>query len=175
VARPSPEREYGSNLAPSPRYRGARARAAPALRKWRNALRLLRPTYGLGPAPRRPESGGACGERGDGQQKIGGVRRIPRARRKLRGPLRGDEAGIAAFPSLELALKKGATFLVTGQASQMRVDAREEAAGSIRAAACAAPGGDLLLLYCSHPVPILWDSAVGTRGEDAAMSVNYNL
>jgi hypothetical protein len=89
--------------------------------------------------------------------------------------LRGDEAGIAAFPSLELALKKGVAFPVTGQASQMRIDAREEAARAIRAAACAAPGGDLLLLYCSHPVPILLDSAVGTRGEDAAMSVNYNL
>jgi hypothetical protein len=44
VARPSPEREYGSNLAPSPRYRGARARAAPTLCKWRYALGLLRPT-----------------------------------------------------------------------------------------------------------------------------------
>src|SRR5260370_34934704 len=93
VACPSPERECGSNLEPSPRYRGARARAAPARR---NALRLLRPMR------RRPECGGPRGEGGDGEQKIGGVRRGGGARRELRGGLGGDEAGIAGFPAPEL-------------------------------------------------------------------------
>src|SRR5438876_6527440 len=136
------------------------ARRAPACAAWgaherRNALRLLRPT------PCLAERRGPRGKRGDGQQKIGGVRRIARACRKLRGALRGDEAGIAAFPSLELAREEGAARAVVGQARQMRVDAGDETARAIRAAACGGRGGDLVLLSCSHPVSDPLQCAVG--------------
>ena len=118
----------------------------------RNALRLLRPT------PCLAERRGPRGKRGDGQQKIGGVRRIARA---CRGALRGDEAGIAAFPSLELTREEGAARAVVGQARQMRVDAGDETARAICAAACGPRGGDLVLLSCSHPVFRPLQCAVG--------------
>src|SRR5207302_1509563 len=105
----------------------------------RNALRLLRPT------PCLAERRGPRGKRGDGQQKIGGVRRIARACRKLRGALRGDEAGIAACPSLELTREEGAARAVVSQARQVRVDAGDETARAIRAEACGGRGGDLVL------------------------------
>src|SRR5262250_2262074 len=43
----------------------------------------------------------------------------------------------------------------------MRVDALEEAACAVHAAACAARGAHLLLLYCGHPVSAPLQCAVG--------------
>jgi len=70
-------------------------------------------------------------------------------------------AGIAAFPSLELTREEGAARAVVGQARQMRVDAGDETARAICAAACGPRGGDLVLLSCSHPVFRPLQCAVG--------------
>ena len=76
-------------------------------------------------------------------------------------PCRGDEAGVAAFPSLELAREEGAARAVVSQARQVRVDAGDETARAIRAAACGGRGGNLVLLSCSHPVSDPLQCAVG--------------
>src|SRR5262249_56564923 len=78
-------------------------------------------------APRREAS--------DGEQEIGGLRRIGTTGGELRRAFRRDEAGVAVLPSIELAVEKGTALPVIRQGRQVGVDARDEAACAIRGAA----------------------------------------
>src|SRR5262249_15686518 len=74
-------------------------------------------------APRREAS--------DGEQEIGGLRRIGTTGGELRRAFRRDEAGVAVLPSVELAVEKGTALPVIRQGRQVGVDARDEAACAI--------------------------------------------
>src|SRR5262245_44440309 len=71
-------------------------------------------------------------EDGDGQQEIGGLRRIGRIGGGLRRALRGDETGIAILPALQLAIEEGAARRVIGEREQVVVQAGNEAGGTVR-------------------------------------------
>src|SRR5215831_19852032 len=74
-------------------------------------------------APRR--------EPDDGEQEIGGLRRIGTTGGELRRVFRRDEAGVAMLPSVELAVEEGTADPVIRQSWQVGVDARDEAACAI--------------------------------------------
>ena len=74
-------------------------------------------------APRR--------EPDDGEQEIGGLRRIGTTGGELRRAFRRDEAGVAMLPSVELAVEEGTAVPVIRQSWQVGVDARDEAACAI--------------------------------------------
>src|SRR5262245_15470577 len=67
----------------------------------------------------------------DGEQEIGGLRRIGTTGGELRRAFRGDEAGVAMLPSVELAVEEGTAVPVIRQSWQVGVDARDEAACTI--------------------------------------------
>src|SRR5215475_1813245 len=74
-------------------------------------------------APRR--------EPDDGEQEIGGLRRIGTTGGELRRAFRRDEAGVAMLPPVELAVEEGTAVPVIRQSWQVGVDARDEAACTI--------------------------------------------
>src|SRR5262249_27090567 len=74
-------------------------------------------------APRR--------EPDDGEQEIGGLRRIGTTGGELRRAFRRDEAGVAMLPSVELAVEEGTAVPVIRPSLQVGVDARDEAGCAI--------------------------------------------
>src|SRR5262245_8106034 len=70
-------------------------------------------------------------EASDGEQEIGGLRRIGTTGGELRRAFRRDEAGVAMLPSVELAVEEGTAVPVIRQSWQVGVDARDEAACAI--------------------------------------------
>ena len=80
-------------------------------------------------APRR--------EGGDGEQKIGGLRRVGRIGNGLRCPL-WRQNGHNGIPSFQLAIEEGATRGVIGEREQVAVEAGNE--GAVRSD-CPAPAG----------------------------------
>src|SRR5262249_54934642 len=70
-------------------------------------------------------------EASDGEQEIGGLRRIGTTGGELRRAFRRDEAGVAVLPSVELAVEKGTALPVIRQGRQVVVDARDEAACAV--------------------------------------------
>src|SRR5262249_59846925 len=75
-------------------------------------------------APRR--------EPDDGEQEIGGLRRIGATGGELRRAFRRDEAGVAMLPSVELAVEEGTAVSVICQSRQGGGGARDEAALAVR-------------------------------------------
>src|SRR5262245_65521973 len=67
----------------------------------------------------------------DGEQEIGGLRRIGTTGGELRRAFRRDEAGVAMLPSVELAVEEGTAVPVIRQSWQVGVDARDEAVCAI--------------------------------------------
>ena len=63
-------------------------------------------------------------EAGNGEQKIGCQRRVGRSGYRLGLTLGCDEAGVTAFPSLELLIKKGPARCVVRQRGQVTVHVR---------------------------------------------------
>src|SRR5262244_3339594 len=95
-------------------------------------------------APRR--------EPDDGEQEVGGLRRIGTTGGELRRAFRRDEAGVAVLPSVELAVEEGKAVPVIRQSRQVGVDARDEST-------CALVGAvgfrrpRLVLVFRRHLVP----------------------
>ena len=92
-------------------------------------------------------------KRADGQQEVGGVRRIASSGDELRDALRRDKAGVAVLPSLELVIEEGAPRRVVGKGRQVRIHAGDEAAGAIYAAASFGFRGDMISVFRCHPAP----------------------
>jgi hypothetical protein len=92
-------------------------------------------------------------KRAEGQQEVGGLRRITGAGRELRGALRRDKARVAVLPSLELAIEKSAPRSVVGKRRQICIHADNEAAGAIYAAASFGFRGDMISVFRCHPAP----------------------
>src|SRR5262249_8010980 len=74
-------------------------------------------------APRREAS--------DGEQEIGGLRRIGTTGGELRRAVSRDEAGVAVLPSVELAIEKGTALPVIRQGRQIGIDAGDESTCAI--------------------------------------------
>src|SRR5262249_27101741 len=91
-------------------------------------------------------------EASDGEQEIGGLRRIGTTGGELRRAFRRDEAGVAVLPSVELAVEKGTALPVIRQGRQVGVDARDEAACAIGGAADFRRPR-LVLMFRRHLVP----------------------
>src|SRR5262245_31526449 len=82
----------------------------------------------------------ACRQRGDGDEEVGGLRRIGAAG-WLRFAVGGEEAGIAVLPAGELPVEEGTAGGAILEPRQMAVEAGEEAAGAPRRAGHAAAAG----------------------------------
>lgn len=97
------------------------------------------------------ERAAPCCKCAEGQQEVGGLRRITGAGRELRGALRRDKARVAVLPSLELAIEKGAPRRVVGERRQVGIHAGNKAPGAIYAAASFWLRGDMSSVFRRHP------------------------
>src|SRR5690242_4674683 len=79
-------------------------------------------------------------QRGDGDEKVGGLRRVRAVAGRLRGAFAGDEAGITVLPAGELSIEEGAPGSAVGEGRQVAVEAGEETAGARRDLGVAAGG-----------------------------------
>src|SRR6516164_2102627 len=90
--------------------------------------------------------------RGDGEQEVGGLRRIGTITGELGRAVSRDEAGVAVLPSVELAVEEGTALPVIRQGRQVGIDARDEST-------CALVGAvgfrrpRLVLVFRRHLVP----------------------
>src|SRR5262245_9664144 len=86
----------------------------------------------------------------DGEQEVGGPRRIGRNRRRLGAAFARDEAGVAAFPSVELPIEEDSPRRVVRQRRQMSVHAGDETHGTVWGAASDPVCGVLVLTIRHH-------------------------
>src|SRR5215471_21781613 len=110
----------------------------------------------------------------DGEQEIGGLRRIGTTSGELRRAFRRDEAGVAMLPSVELAVEEGTAVPVIRQGRQVGVDARDEAACAIGGAA-GFRRPRLVLAFRRHLVPRQPSTGCGIWLHYVATLVNYIL
>src|SRR6516165_12218998 len=99
-------------------------------------------------------------EASDGEQEIGGLRRIGTTGGELRRAFRRDEAGVAVLPSVELAVEKGTALPVIPQSRQMGIDAGYESTCAV-----VEPVGfrrpRLVLVFRRHLVPASHSAGCG--------------
>src|SRR5215813_513732 len=113
-------------------------------------------------------------EASDGEQEIGGLRRIGTTGGELRRAFRRDEAGVAVLPSVELAVEKGTALPVIRQGRQVGIDAGYEAGCAIvRALDFRRPR--LVLVFRRHLVPDSHSAGCDRWLHYVAEIVNYVL
>ena len=71
----------------------------------------------------------------DGEQEVGGLRRIGRNRHGLGAALARDEAGVTTLPSVELPIEEDPPRRVVRQRREMSVHAGDETRGTVCGAA----------------------------------------
>src|SRR5262249_6815343 len=98
------------------------------------------------------ERGAPRREASDGEQEIGGLRRIATTSGGLWRAFRRGEAGVAVLPAIELAIEEGTALPVIRQGRQVGVDARDEAGCAI-GGAVGFRRPRLVLLFRRHLVP----------------------